>query len=198
MSFESALASVHTPTYMHHYIKHKQKLVNIIRPYLVITFCAFQWLLSWLVHKRREGYQLPTWGRKMTSASYFLSKLFFKLKLVTDNLLFVYIPWCFQIPYSGKFSRGPNFRDFRDPRPKRENKNREITAKNLNTWTFAWTFGLVEICARAFVHYSLARSDDGTALLFQTTPYHLLWEIFRPLLARLYMYFELITEFNAL
>ena len=33
------------------------------------------------------------------------------------------------LPYSGKFSRGPNFRDFRDPRPKRENMNRE----NLNT-----------------------------------------------------------------
>ena len=32
------------------------------------------------------------------------------------------------ILYSGKFSRGPNFRDFRNPRPKRENKNRE----NLN------------------------------------------------------------------
>ena len=30
------------------------------------------------------------------------------------------------IPYSGKFSRGTNFRDFRDPRLKRENKNREI------------------------------------------------------------------------
>ena len=30
------------------------------------------------------------------------------------------------VPYSGKFSRGPNFRNFRDPRPKRENKNREI------------------------------------------------------------------------
>ena len=29
------------------------------------------------------------------------------------------------VPYSGKFSRGPNFRDFRYPRPKRENKNRE-------------------------------------------------------------------------
>ena len=38
------------------------------------------------------------------------------------------------IPYSGKFSRGPNFRDFRDPRPKRENKNREIrNRENLNT-----------------------------------------------------------------
>ena len=45
------------------------------------------------------------------------------------------------IPYSGKFSRGSNFRDFRDPRPKRENKNH---AK------------------------SLARSDNGTASLFQT------------------------------
>ena len=38
------------------------------------------------------------------------------------------------VPYSGKFSRGPNFRDFHDPRPKRENKNREI---DLNTRTFA-------------------------------------------------------------
>ena len=35
------------------------------------------------------------------------------------------------IPYSGKFSRGPNFRDFRNPRPKCENKNCE----NLNMWT---------------------------------------------------------------
>ena len=38
---------------------------------------------------------------------------------------------------SGKFSQGPNFRDFRDPRPKRENKDREIrNRENLNTWTF--------------------------------------------------------------
>ena len=40
----------------------------------------------------------------------------------------------FKVPYSGKFSRGPNFRDFRDPRPKRENKNREIrNRENVNT-----------------------------------------------------------------
>ena len=37
------------------------------------------------------------------------------------------------VPYSGKFSRGPNFRDFHDPRPKRENKNRKIrNRENLN------------------------------------------------------------------
>ena len=29
------------------------------------------------------------------------------------------------LPYSRKFLRGPNFRDFRDPSSKRENKNRE-------------------------------------------------------------------------
>ena len=31
-----------------------------------------------------------------------------------------------ELLYSGKFLGGPNFRDFRNPRPKRENKNREI------------------------------------------------------------------------
>ena len=29
---------------------------------------------------------------------------------------------CFHIPYRGKFSRGPNFRDFRDPQPKHTKK----------------------------------------------------------------------------
>ena len=39
-----------------------------------------------------------------------------------------------KVPYSGKFSRDPNFRDFRDPRPKRENKNHQIrNRENLNT-----------------------------------------------------------------
>ena len=32
----------------------------------------------------------------------------------------------FIIPYSGKFSRGPNFHDFCDLRPKHENKKCEI------------------------------------------------------------------------
>ena len=83
------------------------------------------------------------------------------------QLLLTWLPTLyFAIPYSGKFSWGPNFRDFRNPRPKRENKNREI---NLNTWTFAWTFGLVEIFARAFCalwsrsiwrQHCIAISDD--------------------------------------
>ena len=29
------------------------------------TLC-FQWLLSWLLHKWREGYLVPTWARKIT------------------------------------------------------------------------------------------------------------------------------------
>ena len=41
-----------------------------------------------------------------------------------------------KVPYSGEFSQGQNFRDFRDLRPKRENKNREITEK-------IWTRGLL-------------------------------------------------------
>ena len=42
---------------------------------------------------------------------------------------------------AGNFLQGPNFQDFCDPRPKRENKNLKI----LNTWTFTWTFELTEI-----------------------------------------------------
>ena len=36
-----------------------------------------QWLLSWFLHKWREGYLLPTWAPQV---------IFSKLKLVTDNL----------------------------------------------------------------------------------------------------------------
>ena len=68
--------------------------------------------LSWMLHKWREGYLLPTWVWKISLPmvrlnSPFISllpwwhldsnvgKLFFKLKLVTDNLLFMhtYICW---------------------------------------------------------------------------------------------------------
>ena len=48
---------------------------------------------------------------------------------VADCSLNVFRHQLKDIPHSGKFSRGPNFRDFRDPQPKRENKNHE----NLNT-----------------------------------------------------------------
>ena len=68
------------------------------------------------------------------------------------------------IPYSGKFSRGPNFRDFRDQRPKRENKNREIRSReNLNT-NF-WKFLPRTFCALVSLDLT---SDDGTIVLFQT------------------------------
>ena len=46
-----------------------QKLTLVIHNY---TCCwnanlyFFQWLLSWLLHKWREGYLLPTWARKIT------------------------------------------------------------------------------------------------------------------------------------
>ena len=54
------------------------------------------------------------------------------------------------LPYSGKFSRGP--RDFRDPRPNRENKNREIrNREHVNFWKFL--LRCLTLCA------SLARSD---------------------------------------
>ena len=45
------------------------------------------------------------------------------------------------IPYSGKFSWGPNFCY---PRRKHKNKNRQIK------WTFVWTFELEEVFTRAF------------------------------------------------
>ena len=47
----------------------EQKLTLVIHNY---TCCwnanlyFFQWLLSWLLHKWREGYLLPTWARKIT------------------------------------------------------------------------------------------------------------------------------------
>ena len=63
------------------------------------------------------------------------------------------------VQYSGKFSRGPNFRNFRDPQPRRKNKSRE----NLNSWNFV----LMKIFTRAFCALVLLL-DDGTASLFQT------------------------------
>ena len=52
-------------------------------------------------------------------------------KLPCCNLFEINISYGFgnikaiNLPYSGKFSQGPNFHDFRDPRPKRKNKNHE-------------------------------------------------------------------------
>ena len=67
-----------------------------------------------------------------------------------------------KIPYSGKFSRGPNFRD---PRPKREKKNHEIrNCENLNHMNF-WKFLPCAFCALVSLDLT---SDDGTITLFQT------------------------------
>ena len=68
------------------------------------------------------------------------------------------------IPYSGKFLQGPNFHDFRDPRPKRENKNREIRTAKIWTQTFVWTFELVEIFTCAFC---VLVSLDLTTVLYR-------------------------------
>ena len=64
---------------------------------LMITF---QRLLSWLLHKRRKGYLLPSWAQKttcwgfkwMTTGTFSrnISKLFSELMLVTDDLFFIY------------------------------------------------------------------------------------------------------------
>ena len=68
------------------------------------------------------------------------------------------------IPYSGKFSRGSNFRDFRDPRPKTRNKFEHVNTFAWHEYLDSWNFSHVR-----FVRYSLARSDNGTASLFQTS-----------------------------
>ena len=84
--------------------------------------------------------------------------------------------------------QGPNFRNFRDPRPKCENKNCEIqNRENLNTWNFV-SF------TRAFSALVLLdlTSDDGTIWSDvwrwhysaisnrQTTSYPLSRDIFHP------------------
>ena len=62
------------------------------------------------------------------------------------------------IPYSGKFSRGSNFRDFRDPRPKRENtKPRKFERVNFLSRAF---------CALASLDLT---SDYVTIALFKPT-----------------------------
>ena len=60
------------------------------------------------------------------------------------------------IPYSRKFSRGPNFRDFHDPQPKCENKNRENFVNFCVNFRTHRNFHACVLCA------SLGRSDDGT------------------------------------
>ena len=93
------------------------------------------------------------------------------------------LPHLPKVPYSGKFSRGPNFLNFRDPQPKRENKNREIqNRENLNTW-------ILEIFIPCILCASLAQSDVqrwhySTISNRQTTSYPLPRDIFRPPLAR--------------
>ena len=67
---------------------------------------------------------------------------------------------CELVPYSGKFSQGPNFHD---PWPKRENKNRKLQKfEHVNFWKFL---------PRAFCALVLLdlTSDDGTIALFQTS-----------------------------
>ena len=34
--------------------------------YIIFDFLSIQWLLSWLLHKWREGYLLPTWAQKIS------------------------------------------------------------------------------------------------------------------------------------
>ena len=48
----------------------------------------------------------------------------------------------FHIPYRGKFSRGPNFRDIHDPRPKHKKKE----PQNMNSKNFA------NFCVNFFEH----------------------------------------------
>ena len=61
------LSMLHKPYTGQHWLG--QKLTLVIHNY---TCCwnanlyFFQWLLSWLLHKWREGYLLPTWARKIT------------------------------------------------------------------------------------------------------------------------------------
>ena len=61
------------------------------------------------------------------------------------------------ISYNRKFSQGPNFCDFRDPRPKHEDKNREITTK---IWTCELWCEHLDSWKFSHMHY-----DYGTALL---------------------------------
>ena len=69
------------------------------------------------------------------------------------------------VPYSGKFSRGPNFRDFRDPRPKRENKNPQDMKPEKFEHVNFWKFLPRTFCALVSLDLT---SDDGTIALFQT------------------------------
>ena len=43
-------------------VLHSNSIVNGLSEHLVF----FQWFLSWLLHKWREGYLLPIWARKIT------------------------------------------------------------------------------------------------------------------------------------
>ena len=68
----------------------------------------------------------------------------------------------FHIPYRGKFSRGPNFCDFHDPRPKHKNKNsKNFTNFCVNVFEHAFFFTLV---------FCVLVSIDLTTVLYLFTP----------------------------
>ena len=89
------------------------------------------------------------------------------------------------IPYSGKFLRGPDFHDFRSPQPKCKNKNREIQSCEI------WIRELLEIFTPCVLCTGLTRSDlwqwhYSTSAISsrQTTSYPFPRDIFCPLLVQ--------------
>ena len=68
----------------------------------------------------------------------------------------------FHIPYRGKFSQGPNFRDFHDPRPKHKNKNsKNFTNFCVNIFEHVFFFHACVLCTS---------SVDLTTVLYLFTP----------------------------
>ena len=96
---------------------------------------------------------------------YFASK---HLNLLIHCTVWTKIPCSFYIPYSGKFSQGPNFRNFRNPWPKCENKNREINwrCELLREYLDLWKLRMCVLCAiisldlMTSLHHYFKLADD--------------------------------------